>query len=119
MDIVTLATQCDRQAAHAIALSDQMMTAAMAEPPGEAQRSHVIAAHCLVTLAELWRHRRPAIDLPAQLVTDEPPTDFDAYRRDLIAELASWSIDPFLDPSTHLLTSRVRAELERIKEVLS
>ncbi|MDA3014374.1 MAG: hypothetical protein O2925_01970 [Actinomycetota bacterium] len=119
MDIVTLAAQCDQQAAVATALSDRLMATAMAEQPGETQRSHVIAAHCLVTLAELWRQRRPVIDVPEQPVHDEPPTDVDTYRRDLIAELASWSIDPFLDPSTDLLASRVRAELERIKEVLS
>lgn len=118
MDIVTLAAQCDRQAAVATALSDRLMATAMAEQPGETQRSHVIAAHCLVTVAELWRQRRPVIDVPEQPVNDEPPTDVDTYRRDLLAAIDTWSIDPVLDPSTHLLASRLRTELERIDEVL-
>lgn len=113
-----LVERCDRGAVDASALSDRLIATAMAIGPGDQQRRLLTAGHCLVRIAELWRERRPAIPGDYAKAVAEP-VDLEEFRRQLLADLDSWSIDPHLDPSTHLLAARLRAELDVIATVLA
>lgn len=116
MDIHSLAARCELGVAEATALSDRLMADGMSAGAGADQRRLVTAAHCLIRIAQLWQERLPIIPGENQPVASEV-TDLGTYRSRLLAELNSWAIDPDLDPSTHLLASRLQAELALIAEI--
>lgn len=114
MDIIALATRCDRGAAEAMELADRL-TEGPSPEPGR-QRRDTTTAHCLVRIADLWNERRPAIPLDPTQIASIGGVDVDVHLADLDAELASWSIDRVLDPSTYVMVHRIRSEITLIRQ---
>ena len=113
--IVELVARCEQGAADAIAVSDRLMAAAIADGPGSAQRRDIAIAHCLVRIAELWSQRRPSVPITAA----PTPTDaaLSTYLAALDDELSSFNVDRDLDPSTYFAVARIRAELAAINDL--
>jgi hypothetical protein len=113
--IIELVTRCEQGAADAIAVSDRLMAAAIAAGPGSAQRRDIAIAHCLVRIAELWLQRRPTVPINAAPMPTQD--ELSTYLVALDDELSNLHIDRDLDPSTHLVVERIRAELAAINDL--
>ena len=113
--IVELIARCEQGTADAIAVSDRLMAVAIAGGPGRAQRRDIAIAHCLVRIAELWAQRRPSVPITA---APTPTTaDLPTYLAALDTELANLNPDRDLDPSTHFVVERIRAEVAAINDL--
>ena len=113
MDIVALATRCDRGASEATELADHLAAGAATEP---GRRRDTTTAHCLIRIADLWDERRPAIPLERVRCDSIRGVEVDDYLALLDDELAAWSIDRDLDPSTHMMAHRIRSEIALIRQ---
>lgn len=113
--IVELVARCEQGAADAIAVSDRLMVVAIAGGPGSTQRRNIAIAHCLVRIAELWAQRRPSVPIAAAPTPTE--ADLPRYLDALDNDLANLNPDRDLDPSTHFVVERIRAELAAINDL--